>query len=46
MIYRYLKSVNHPLSWSFRDGVCPFGLRQAFARWFLAFAGATQFKPE
>ena len=31
-IYRYLKSVNHPLSRSFRDGVCPFGFRQAFAQ--------------
>ena len=32
MIYRYLKSANYPLSRSFRDGVCPFGLRQAFAQ--------------
>ena len=26
------KSVNHPLSRSFHDGVCPFGFRQAFAQ--------------
>ena len=32
MIYRYLKSANYPLSRSFRDGVSPFGLRQAFAQ--------------
>ena len=30
MIYHYFKSLNHPLSRSFRDGVC--GLRQAFAQ--------------
>ena len=32
LVYDYRKSVNHALSRSFRDGVCPFRLRQAFAR--------------
>ena len=50
MMHRYLKSVNQPLSRSFRGGSLAIwslpSFRPTFASWILSFAGTTQFKPK